>query len=1268
MTRIHVPLAAITLFALSLTPAATPAQEAAPRAENPVVLTAPELKLWHSWITADFKACYGHAQELLADPATEGALFYAALELQVRSARELNWTPALAADLAELAAARDGAPEFGAIRDHLAAQLTRAGKISEGSAAYRQLGFITDWWVAGPFPNDRGQGFEDVQEPQTNLDLDATYTGKDGHTVAWRKLPATPYGGVIDLGAMQRPAKEATSFLMAALWADEGVTSVRVGVASTNQVKLWVAGRTLDSQGKPVQAESPLGPPKIESDNERSLGLDHDEFDLSLTKGWNVIVVKSGVGEGEWKLRVRAPIEKSQSRQAIRTARIDAEMREALAGVNPTQDPMSVDPGEKIDRPSALHRAVVELLRPRLDRSSSMPRKDMDVALLMHTEKTGPAAEGAVLGYLAAWANVSSAGVAAGREENRRRELLLECLKLEPGAARAALELSQYYTRTFANPALADEYAQRAVKLRPDWVEARIHAAGVLAMKGMSSEIERELPKLLKQFPGHPGVLRQAGYYAGRREDYAASNALFEKALAADFTDSYSRDRLMERAVARGDVENATKYSVQRRQLNPFDTGSAGQLANLHVSRGEFEAASGALEAALHIAPRDDDLLAQSGELLAMWAAGESGEEKADLAARSLARFREALEANPRREDLVRYLEFQDRERPKFEALLQEDITERIKQALQSPREGDDPYEVIYRDEITVINDDGTKSFYTQEARRVLNDNGRDQLQSMSAPAWGGQQSRCVEARLHRASGGVEEGRRSAWGASFADLDIGDIVHVRFRVTDREQSFFGDFFGAIEVLADYVPVREMRLVYVFPPGREFHEYTTRGAPARIETTVEGRRAWTYTARDVPKLPDEVLAPEPHQRAATVQISTYKDWKDFGRWYYNLIRKQLEPTPEMTARVAELTANAKTEKDKVRAIYNWVVTEVRYNADWHFGVHGYKPFSAGAVFARCIGDCKDKAILICTMLGIAGVNAYPVIIKLESYRGEEDITLPMPHHFNHAIAYIEYADGGSQFLDGTATYNGMEELPGADAGASVIVVRPEGGTVMRVPLMRPDDNAWHDDVEAEFEGAALKLRVTRTAVGDAASSLRARFQREGERQRLLEQEWSERFAGAKVSEISAADLADLDTPPWLKFSVELPGALTVKDGEISFRLAPNPSELGRTAFGALGTRRTDLLLPAPNQVASTWRFKLPKDMQPAGLPQKFSAESPHGEAEITAALEGGVLVVKRRYAIHGGVVKPQGYGEWRRALLDFDKAESATITLKKGGER
>src|SRR5690606_22178025 len=102
-------------------------------------------------------------------------------------------------------------------------------------------------------------------------------------------------------------------------------------------------------------------------------------------------------------------------------ARSRTELAEALA-VTFEHKPLSgigLSPVKTTPRGRVLD-ATLELLSPKRDRTSSFSARVLSEAL------SEPSAEAtrAVLSYLAGWANRSGASVAAGREENRRRELL----------------------------------------------------------------------------------------------------------------------------------------------------------------------------------------------------------------------------------------------------------------------------------------------------------------------------------------------------------------------------------------------------------------------------------------------------------------------------------------------------------------------------------------------------------------------------------------------------------------------------------------------------------------------------------------------------------------------------------------------------------------------------------------------------------------------------------------------------------------------------
>ncbi|MCC6151861.1 MAG: DUF3857 domain-containing protein [Planctomycetes bacterium] len=1018
----------------------------------------------------------------------------------------------------------------------------------------------------------------------------------------------------------------------------------------------------------------------LERDVERDFGFDQDVLgmkSIGVEDGWNVLVLKVACSEGPWKVRARITnrTDARVDRNVLKVEQIDdfeklnaiatAKKRRTIPPQNPNYGPL----GRKI----AL--GLGALFAPKSDRNQNEALKWLREVREEFTKKLAAQKltpedcleESAVIEFLLAEASKSTSRVASGKEENKRRELLEQVLKLDPKAARAALELAKYYSGTFRNPTEADRYAKMAVTLAPKWVEARVFAARVATMKGLDGEVERELNALLKEHPDHPSVLRFAGYYRGLRGDYAGSDELFKRCLEkGDFTDEYCRERLFTRAVERNDTQAALKYAGETRQLNPFDLASSEGLIQLFLATGDLERAMAECERALNICPREDNFLARKGEIYMRMAAREPA-KAADFKVKAIAAYREAIRCNPNREDLVHYLEFLAQEKPEWEVKLQENIEARIADALQKPVDGNDPYRVVYRDEITVVNDDGTKSIYFQYAYRICNDDGREVLQELGAPAYSDQVGRCVGARVYRRDGSTEEGRRVESQAMLPPLDVGDIVAVRYRVSDTAQSFFGDFFGAIETLGDNVPVDEVRLVYVLPKARKFYEYGVNGAP-EAERREEGDKAvWTFSAKGLARVPREPSQLPLTQMVPTVQVSTYENWKDFGRWYYNLIKKQLEPTPEMRAKVAELTAGKATERDKARAIYTWVVTNIRYNADWHFGVHGYKPFSAGAIFERCIGDCKDKAIVICTMLGVAGVKAYPVLIRLADSsepRGREDITLPMPHHFNHAIAYIEYADGQGQFVDGTATFNGFEELPGGDAGAHVVIVRPEGGVQTQIPTPGPAQNAAIEEASLEFLGnGKVKLSVKLTATGDRASFLRAIYLQSGTRATQIENQWARHKPGAKVVTVDANDLANIDVTPEVRYEIEIPDAYsTDAQGNIEIAAALNPLLFAK-GMAAATARRTDIAMNEPYQWQSTLRIKLPEGR---GLEKAASFLSDaHGVTlGVNVEVIDREIVITRKYSSGGGVITAADYPKLREMMLAHDRAEAANLRLVK----
>ena len=98
------------------------------------------------------------------------------------------------------------------------------------------------------------------------------------------------------------------------------------------------------------------------------------------------------------------------------------------------------------------------------------------------------------------------------------------------------------------------------------------------------------------------------------------------------------------------------------------------------------------------------------------------------------------------------------------------------------------------------------------------------------------------------------------------------------------------------------------------------------------------------------------------------------------WQEVLRKNSISSLEALAAKTKTLTAGAKTEIDRIRAVGEYAQS-VRY-VSIQTGIGrggGYRPHAAIDVFAKSYGDCKDKANLMRAMLKVVGIVAIPVSI-------------------------------------------------------------------------------------------------------------------------------------------------------------------------------------------------------------------------------------------------------------------------------------------------
>ena len=244
---------------------------------------------------------------------------------------------------------------------------------------------------------------------------------------------------------------------------------------------------------------------------------------------------------------------------------------------------------------------------------------------------------------------------------------------------------------------------------------------------------------------------------------------------------------------------------------------------------------------------------------------------------------------------------------------------------------------------------------------------------------------------------------------SVPDLQVGEIRHVRFWRRIRKARMRNAWADA-DLLEQTQPIFST-VVTVDQPAElpvvhavVRNPFTNTVVQSEDRPLPNGRTLLKWTTKDVPQAFPEPRMPPFSRCAQTLRLSTVKDWPTVSRWYWSLCEPHLaKTTPGMTNVVDGLVKNCPDEMTKIRALFRFVSQEVRYmGLTLEDDAPGYEPHDVNVTFDNRYGVCRDKAALLVSLLRIAGIKAYPVLIHAGA---KMDPEVPSPF-FNHAIVAVE----------------------------------------------------------------------------------------------------------------------------------------------------------------------------------------------------------------------------------------------------------------------
>ena len=515
-----------------------------------------------------------------------------------------------------------------------------------------------------------------------------------------------------------------------------------------------------------------------------------------------------------------------------------------------------------------------------------------------------------------------------------------------------------------------------------------------------------------------------------------------------------------------------------------------------------------------------------------------------------------------------------------------------------------------------------------------------------------------------------------------SDADAGSVFAYSYTLEDRSVFSQADFS-----FQSSLPVISSRFSLTLPEGWRA-ESATFNHP-KIEPRVNGT-SYSWELSNLGPVADEPLSPSlthlvprlavgyyPPANSTPLSIKTFANWGDVAAWMSELEDPQVIVDDALARKAYELTALAKTEWDKIRAIAQYVQSIQYISIQTGLGRGGgYRPHPSNEVFAKSYGDCKDKANLMRAMLKVVGITAIPVSI----YSGDPNYVRegwPSPQQFNHCIIAVKVSDqtqgntiinhptlGRLLIFDPTDEETPIGDLPFHLQGSLALIDAKSETNLVRMPMTPPEMNQLERTATLQLQGdGAIAGQILEKANGQTAAQFRTQFRRlsKPEYTGMIERWLTSGATSARLNKMEPADNTnDGRFTLNVEFSAQQYGQLM--QGRL---LVFKPAVVSRREGLSLTalTRKHPVVLRAV-AYSETVNVQLPAGFAVDEVPDAVKIETPFGFYATSYEVKDNQLVFKRQLSQKATTISSADYEAVRKFFESIRAAENAPVVLAK----
>ena len=461
-----------------------------------------------------------------------------------------------------------------------------------------------------------------------------------------------------------------------------------------------------------------------------------------------------------------------------------------------------------------------------------------------------------------------------------------------------------------------------------------------------------------------------------------------------------------------------------------------------------------------------------------------------------------------------------------------------------------------------------------------------------------------------------------------------------------------------------------------PADVQVRHYTTGpvGAPTVSEEGKTTRYQWSLRdynglviEHDMPPIAELLpsVHASPDQFVFDGVRGSQASWQDLGAWHRELLQGTDILPVSTVSKVREMTANAGTDLEKVRILYDWFRHHTRY-VSIQFGIGGFKPFTAETVDQTGFGDCKALSNYFKALLAAVGVASDYVVLNTHrrklitgycSFGQTDHAMLAVPLPALQDTLWIESTNPSIPLGYRHDDIAGHEVILIGEAKSQVAVVRSYPDSVRMCGLRA--EITIHDDGSADLE-------ILQRATADATERWIDYGERSDESKRNLLVGGLDGQAQNLSPAVLTNNFDTYDGRDWYpscetsyRFNMRAFGR---KNGD-RMMIPVNP--FSKRMEAQRGERIHPLVHDATFAFQDTIILHLPMGYQVENLPTEVHTEQEWGRFDSEVCTDAPDRVIVTQTArMKSCRTSPDRYKEYREFVRALNRAYTASVVLRK----